>query len=55
VVDGPANDAATGDAELTGAGAKVRTFVIEAREDKEIARGVRQVLGAAPNSRPLAR
>jgi acetate kinase len=45
VVDGPANDSATGDSELTGAGANVRTFVIEAREDKEIARGVRQVLG----------
>jgi acetate kinase len=48
VVDGPANDAATGDSEVTGTGAKVRTFVIEAREDKEIARGVRQVLGATP-------
>jgi len=37
---------AGGDWELTKAGAAARSFVIEAREDKEIARGVRAVLGA---------
>jgi acetate kinase len=33
------------DRELTAPGARVRAFVIEAREDLEIARGVRSVLG----------
>jgi len=45
-LDREANDNARGDQELSGAGARARAFVIEAREDKEIARGVRQVLGA---------
>jgi acetate kinase len=31
--------------EITGAGATVRTLVVAAREDLEIARGVRAVLG----------
>jgi acetate kinase len=39
-----ANDAAHGDCELTGPGARARCFVVEAREDLEIVRGVRQVL-----------
>lgn len=49
-VDPAANDAATGaddqppDAEITGPGATVRTFVIEAREDLEIAAEVRASL-----------
>jgi acetate kinase len=47
-LDELANETAQGDQELTGAGARARTFVVEAREDKEIARGVRQVLGRAP-------
>ena len=46
-VDDAANDAATGsaDAEISDAGARVRTFVIAAREDVEIARQVREALG----------
>jgi len=39
-----ANEAAEPDAELSAAGALVRTFVVEAREDVEIALGVREVL-----------
>jgi acetate kinase len=38
-----------GDVEITGAGAAVRTFVIHAREDLEIARQSRSVLGAPPD------
>jgi len=45
-IDPAANEGARGDCEVTGAGASARTFVIEAREDLEIARGVRQVLAA---------
>ncbi|PRX92156.1 acetate/propionate family kinase [Allonocardiopsis opalescens] len=48
-VDAAANGAAdTGeaDAEIGAAGARVRTFAIAAREDLEIAREVREVLGA---------
>lgn len=44
-VDREVNDAAVPDAELTAPGASVRTFVVVAREDLEIARGVRTVLG----------
>jgi acetate kinase len=40
----PARDD-TDDAEITGDGAAVRTFVITSREDLEIAAGVRRVLG----------
>jgi acetate kinase len=43
-LDGDANRAAVPDAEITAAGAPARTFVIEAREDLEIAAGVRAVL-----------
>jgi acetate kinase len=39
------NRTARPDRELTAVGAAVRSFVVEAREDLEIARGVRQVLG----------
>jgi acetate kinase len=39
-------EGATGDREITRSGAAVRTFVIEAREDLEIAREVRRVLDA---------
>ena len=44
VVDSEANDAAQGDAELTARGADVRTLVVVAREDLEVARQVRAVL-----------
>ena len=39
------NAAADGDADVSLAGAPVRTLVVPAREDLEIARGVRAVLG----------
>ena len=44
-VDSAANQAVSGDAEITGSGATVRTLVIVAREDLEIVREVREVLG----------
>ena len=43
-----ANESAAGDREIGADGAQVRTLVIEAREDLEIARGVRQVLAPSP-------
>jgi acetate kinase len=43
--DDQANAAAAGDAEVTAAGASVRTVVIRAREDLEIARQTRAVTG----------
>lgn len=39
-----ANDAADGDTDITAPGAAVRTFVVAAREDLEIARGTRAAL-----------
>ncbi|GAA1097876.1 acetate/propionate family kinase [Nocardiopsis composta] len=45
-LDTAANEAAHGDADVTAPGARVRTLVITAREDLEIARGVREVLEA---------
>jgi acetate kinase len=44
-VDEPANAAACADAEVTADGAPVRTLVIAAREDRQIAWEVEQVLG----------
>ena len=44
------NEHAAPDCELSARGARVRTFLIEAREDLEIARGVRSVLGGAGTS-----
>jgi acetate kinase len=44
-VDPEDNRDGEADRELSAAGAAVRTLVVEAREDLEIARGVRQVLG----------
>jgi acetate kinase len=44
-LDDAANAAATADAEIGAPGAAVRTLVVEAREDLEIARGVRAALG----------
>ena len=46
------NGARTGDREIGLAGAAVRVLVIEAREDLQIAREVRDVLGAEPLSSP---
>jgi acetate kinase len=45
-VDGPRNDAAGGDADLSVPGAAVRTAVVAAREDAEMARQTRAVLAA---------
>jgi acetate kinase len=47
-LDREANESAAGDREIGADGAQVRTLVIEAREDLEIARGVRQVLAPSP-------
>jgi len=44
-VDSAANEAVSGDAEVTGSGGTVRTLVIVAREDLEVVRQVREVLG----------
>jgi acetate kinase len=49
-LDEDANGTVQPDQELTAAGAPVRSFVVEAREDLEIARGVRQVLGGPGDS-----
>jgi acetate kinase len=43
-LDEAANESAQADQEISASGAPVRTLVIEAREDLEIVRGVRQVL-----------
>jgi acetate kinase len=50
-VDPERNAAAQLDAEIGSAGALVRVFAIRAREDIEIARGVRRALGPANRSR----
>jgi acetate kinase len=44
-IDHAKNEAATGDKELTARWSMVRSFVVNAREDLEIARQVRRVLG----------
>jgi acetate kinase len=44
-VDAARNAGAAGDTDITDPGAGVRTFVIAAREDLEIARQVREILG----------
>ncbi|MGA9114753.1 MAG: acetate/propionate family kinase, partial [Candidatus Dormiibacterota bacterium] len=46
-VDAAANRAEGADREIGASGASVRTLVVEAREDVEIARGVRRVLAGA--------
>ncbi|MGI8712927.1 MAG: acetate/propionate family kinase [Solirubrobacteraceae bacterium] len=48
-IDAPANERANGDRDVTGSGSRVRTLVLEAREDLEIARQVRGLLGAPTN------
>jgi acetate kinase len=45
-VDPAANEATTSDADISTAGARVRTHVVTAREDREMAQQVRAVLGA---------
>ena len=52
LIDAERNGAARHDAELTAAGAQVRTFVVTAREDLEIARQVRSLLGPQPAGGP---
>ena len=47
-VDPGANGDVRGDADISAEGAKVRTLVVTAREDLEVARQVRALLGAAP-------
>ena len=44
-LDPVANAAATGDADIGRPGARVRTVVVTASEESEIARGTRQLLG----------
>lgn len=46
-IDEAQNESTDGDAEVTGSGSATRVFVIAAREDLEIARQVRQVMGSA--------
>jgi acetate kinase len=46
-IDQAANDEAAGDTDISAAGSAVRTLVITAREDVEIARQVRTALGLA--------
>ena len=50
-VDRSANETASGDADITAAGVAVRTVVVTSREDLEIARQVRGLLGR-PADRP---
>ena len=45
-LDGAANEGGTGDRQIGATGAVVRALVVEAREDLEIALGVRQALGS---------
>jgi acetate kinase len=47
-VDPSANADVRGDADISAAGAKARTLVVTAREDLEVARQVRALLGATP-------
>jgi acetate kinase len=47
-VDGAANDGARGDIDITAPGATIRSLVVVAREDLEIARQVREVLRKVP-------
>jgi acetate kinase len=46
-VDHDANAAAHGDADISAAGARVRTFVVTAREDLEVARAAFRLLADA--------
>ena len=46
-ISSPKNRRASGDADISGTGAGVRTLVVKAREDVEVAREVRRVLSAS--------
>jgi acetate kinase len=46
-LDAKANARASGDADVTAPDSAVRVFVIAAREDPEIAREAREVIGSA--------
>lgn len=50
-LDSAANDDAVPDVEIGESGKAVRTFVVEAREDLQIARAVRRVLERSPKER----
>jgi acetate kinase len=50
-VDRSANEMASKDADISAAGAAVRTVVVTAREDLEIARQVRGLLGRLEDRR----
>jgi acetate kinase len=50
-IDDGLNEAVDGDAEITADGARVRTLVVTAREDVEIARQVRTLLEPKPPTR----
>jgi acetate kinase len=52
VLDREANARTTRDGEIGASGAAVRSLVVTAREDIEIARGVRQVLATAGGAEP---
>jgi acetate kinase len=47
-IDGAKNKSAQGDADISARGGGVRTLVVKAREDIEISREVRRVLGPSP-------
>jgi acetate kinase len=49
-VDADANDLAQPDTEVSASGARVRTFVIEAREDLQILRDIGRVLASRDSS-----
>jgi acetate kinase len=51
-IDESRNSNAAGDVEITGPGAAIRTFVVHAREDLEIARQVRATVGGRADGHP---
>jgi acetate kinase len=51
-IDHAANERVRGDAEITKPGSHIRTLVVVAREDLEVARQVRAVLGQPVDPRP---
>jgi acetate kinase len=51
-IDGAANDRVSADEDISAASARVRTIVVHAREDLEMAREVRRVLSDVGSSAP---
>lgn len=49
-VDPSSNNSASGDCEISAAGAEVRSFVIEAREDLQVVREIAEVLSGSSSS-----